>query len=160
MSIKKAIAAGHICLDITPAFKSKEEKNIKDLFRPGQLIAMDAAKVSLGGSVSNTGVGMKRLGADVELMGMVGDDAFGQMVLNELEKYGASPESMIVRKGVGTSYSVILAPAGIDRIKITLQLLPFSEQILTHILPAAESVAAHLRQKRSLTLPERLVGVL
>ena len=66
MSIKKAIAAGHICLDITPAFKSKEEKNIKDLFRPGQLIAMDAAKVSLGGSVSNTGVGMKRLGADVE----------------------------------------------------------------------------------------------
>ena len=86
MSIKKAIAAGHICLDITPAFKSKEEKNIKDLFRPGQLIAMDAAKVSLGGSVSNTGVGMKRLGADVELMGMVGDDAFGQMVLNELER--------------------------------------------------------------------------
>lgn len=72
MGKKKAIAAGHICLDITPAFKSKEEKSIKDLFRPGQLIAMDAAKVSLGGSVSNTGIGMKRLGADVELMGMVG----------------------------------------------------------------------------------------
>ena len=68
MGKKKAIAAGHICLDITPAFKSKEEKSIKDLFRPGQLIAMDAAKVSLGGSVSNTGIGMKRLGADVELM--------------------------------------------------------------------------------------------
>ena len=61
MDKKKAIAAGHICLDITPAFKSKEEKSIKDLFRPGQLIAMDAAKVSLGGSVSNTGIGMKRL---------------------------------------------------------------------------------------------------
>ena len=68
MDKKKAIAAGHICLDITPAFKSKEEKSIKDLFRPGQLIAMDAAKVSLGGSVSNTGIGMKRLGADVELI--------------------------------------------------------------------------------------------
>lgn len=106
MDKKKAIAAGHICLDITPAFKSKEEKSIKDLFRPGQLIAMDAAKVSLGGSVSNTGIGMKRLGADVELMGMVGNDAFGQMVLNELEKYDISPDSMIVRDGVGTSYSV------------------------------------------------------
>ena len=116
MGKKKAIAVGHICLDITPAFKSKEEKSIKDLFRPGQLIAMDAAKVSLGGSVSNTGIGMKRLGADVELMGMVGNDAFGQMVLNELEKYDISPDSMIVRDGVGTSYSVILAPAGIDRI--------------------------------------------
>ena len=116
MDKKKAIAVGHICLDITPAFKSKVEKSIKDLFRPGQLIAMDAAKVSLGGSVSNTGIGMKRLGADVELMGMVGNDAFGQMVLNELEKYDISPDSMIVRDGVGTSYSVILAPAGIDRI--------------------------------------------
>lgn len=39
MDKKKAIAAGHICLDITPAFKSKEEKSIKDLFIPGQLIA-------------------------------------------------------------------------------------------------------------------------
>lgn len=48
MSIKKAIAAGHICLDITPAFKSKEEKNIKDLFRPGQLIAMDATHKIVG----------------------------------------------------------------------------------------------------------------
>ena len=48
MSIKKAIAAGHICLDITPAFKSKEEKNIKDLFRPGQLIAMDAGRICAG----------------------------------------------------------------------------------------------------------------
>ena len=38
------------------------------------------------------------------------------MVLNELEKYDILPDSMIVRKGVGTSYSVILAPAGIDRI--------------------------------------------
>ena len=100
MGKKKAIAAGHICLDITPAFKSKEEKSIKDLFRPGQLIAMDAAKVSLGGSVSNTGIGMKRLGADVELMGMVGNDAFGQMVLNELEKYDTSPDSMILQEMV------------------------------------------------------------
>lgn len=35
MGKKKAIAAGHICLDITPAFKSKEEKSIKDLFQTG-----------------------------------------------------------------------------------------------------------------------------
>ena len=40
MSIKKAIAAGHICLDITPAFKSKEEKNIKDLFVTNDLLVI------------------------------------------------------------------------------------------------------------------------
>ena len=47
MSKKKAIAAGHICLDITPAFKSKEEKDITEIFVPGQLIAMEQAKVSI-----------------------------------------------------------------------------------------------------------------
>ena len=62
---------------------------------------MDAAKVSLGGSVSNTGIGMKRLGADVELMGMVGNDAFGQMVLNELEKYDISPDSNDCKRWCG-----------------------------------------------------------
>ncbi|HIQ96890.1 MAG TPA: carbohydrate kinase family protein [Candidatus Limivivens merdigallinarum] len=116
MSKKKAIAAGHICLDITPAFKSKEEKDITEIFVPGQLIAMEQAKVSIGGSVSNTGLGMKLLGADVELMGMVGKDAFGQMILSELERYGADSKTMIVREDIGTSYTVILAPAGIDRI--------------------------------------------
>lgn len=116
MGKMRAIAAGHICLDITPAFKSKEEKEIKDIFRPGQLIAMDTAKVSLGGSVSNTGIGMKLLGADVDLMGMVGNDAFGSMVFSELERYGVSPETMIVKDDIGTSYSAILAPAGVDRI--------------------------------------------
>src|SRR5699024_12042655 len=104
MSKKKAIAAGHICLDITPAFKSKEEKDITEIFVPGQLIAMEQAKVSIGGSVSNTGLGMKLLGADVELMGMVGKDAFGQMILSELERYGADSKTMIVREDIGTSY--------------------------------------------------------
>lgn len=116
MGKKKAIAAGHICLDITPAFKSREEKGIGDIFVPGLLVAMDQAKVSTGGAVSNTGAGLKLLGADVELMGMVGEDAFGQIIKNELEKYGVRSDSMIVRKDCGTSYSVILAPPGIDRI--------------------------------------------
>ena len=85
MGEKKAIVAGHICIDIIPVFSGKEEKEIEDLFRPGQLVAMDPAKISVGGAVSNTGVGMKLLGADVELMGMTGTDAFGQIVREVLE---------------------------------------------------------------------------
>ena len=97
MGEKKAIVAGHICIDIIPVFSGKEEKEIEDLFRPGQLVAMDPAKISVGGAVSNTGVGMKLLGADVELMGMTGKDAFGQIVREVLEKYDAWGESMISR---------------------------------------------------------------
>ena len=38
------------------------------------------------------------------------------MILSELERYGADSKTMIVREDIGTSYTVILAPAGIDRI--------------------------------------------
>ena len=48
-------------------------------------------------------------------MGKVGKDAFGDLVLSKLEEYGAS-EGMIVSDGSATSYSVVLAPVGIDRI--------------------------------------------
>ncbi len=37
MGEKKAIVAGHICIDIIPVFSGKEEKEIEDLFRPGSL---------------------------------------------------------------------------------------------------------------------------
>ncbi len=42
-----------------------------------------------GGAVANTGLAMKLLGADVSLMGKVGEDAFGDMILNILDGYDA-----------------------------------------------------------------------
>lgn len=116
MGKKKIISAGHICLDITPAFQGTQERSVQDLFVPGALVAMDEASVSLGGSVSNTGIGLKLLGADVELMGMVGDDPFSKMILSEMGRYGVSGDTMIIRSDIATSYSVILPPPGIDRI--------------------------------------------
>ncbi|MBQ8305039.1 MAG: carbohydrate kinase family protein [Blautia sp.] len=116
MAKGKAIAAGHICLDITPAIHSKTKKDADRFFAPGRLIAVDEATISLGGSVANTGIGMKRLGADVELGGMTGNDEFGRMLRSELAGYGISDSTMKQSDEVSTSYSVILAPPGIDRI--------------------------------------------
>ena len=85
---KKAIVAGHICIDITPVFP-KNTHSVKDLgeiFKPGKLIHMSSADVHTGGAVANTGLGMKILGADVRLMGKIGDDAFGGMIQNILKK--------------------------------------------------------------------------
>lgn len=115
MMRKKVIAAGHICLDITPVFPEKKVGQVGDLLQPGKLIHMNGANVSLGGSVSNTGLGMKLLGADVSLMGKIGDDAFGKMVQNLFAEYGAQ-EGLLVAPGESTSYSVVLAMPGIDRI--------------------------------------------
>ena len=113
--MKKVIAAGHICLDITPVFPSGNSYNrIGDLLVPGKLIRMDSASVHTGGSVANTGLALKLLGNDVTLLGKVGNDAFGGMIQNILAGYGAG--GLIMDKKSSTSYSVVLAVPGMDRI--------------------------------------------
>lgn len=112
---KKMIAAGHICIDITPVINSEKIENITDILAPGGLVHVKEADIHTGGSVANTGLAMKILGGDVSLMGKVGKDEFGRMILNILEKYDAG-SGMIVEEDASTSYSVVLAIPGIDRI--------------------------------------------
>ncbi len=112
---KRVIAAGHICLDITPVFPSeKTYYRLDELLVPGKLIQMDSAQVHTGGSVANTGLALKKLGVDVTLMGKVGRDAFGEMVRNILEQHRVA--GLLVDPDGSTSYSVVLAVPGIDRI--------------------------------------------
>ena len=112
---KKVIVAGHICLDITPEIKGQPEGHIQDFLSPGKLINVGAADIHTGGVVANTGLAMKFLGADVRLLGKTGNDSFGGMVESILKSHNAS-EGLIKREGEHTSYSVVLAVPGVDRI--------------------------------------------
>ena len=114
---KKAIAAGHICIDITPVFPDSVPRsaNLGDILKPGKLLHVAAPDVHTGGSVANTGLGMLKMGADVSLMGKVGEDSFGAMVRDILNRYGAG-DNLITVPGETTSYSVVIAAPGIDRI--------------------------------------------
>ena len=113
--MKKIIAAGHICLDITPVFPaSGPYAAVGELLEPGKLIHMHGAEVSTGGSVANTGLALKYLGADVTLMGKIGADAFGGMVTQSLAAHGVG--GLLTDPASATSYSVVLAVPGVDRI--------------------------------------------
>ncbi len=113
--MKTIVAAGHICLDITPVFPANRAFDaVADILIPGKLIQTEAADVHTGGSVANTGLALKLLGNDVRLLGKVGDDAFGAIVKNILASYGAS--GLVTDPGSSTSYSVVLAVPGIDRV--------------------------------------------
>lgn len=112
---KKIISAGHICLDITPVFPDgRDYDDISSIFVPGKTINVDAADVHTGGSVANTGLALKKLGMDVMLLAKVGDDSFGDMIKNIVSSYGAG--GLITDKDCNTSYSVVLAVPGIDRV--------------------------------------------
>ncbi len=115
MGKKKVIAAGHICLDITPVFPGTGAEHLEDVLSPGKLVEVKEADVHTGGSVANTGLAMKILGADVTLVGKIGNDAFGDMILNILRQYDAA-EGMLRSDSFSTSYSVVIAVPGIDRL--------------------------------------------
>ena len=88
---KKVVAAGHACLDITPVLpRSWGCRRIGDVLVPGRLIQMEGVSISSGGSVSNTGLAMRLLGAEVCLMAKTGMDEFGKILADIYRKYGAA----------------------------------------------------------------------
>lgn len=116
----EAIAAGHICLDITPKFgagtgKPAAKPAVSDILVPGKIIEMDGVELSSGGSVANTGLALSLMGVQTELMGKIGTDSFATILKKIITDYGAG-DSLIQDPDSSTSYSVVLAPPGIDRI--------------------------------------------
>jgi sugar/nucleoside kinase (ribokinase family) len=106
------IAAGHCCLDIFPAFADSD-----GALMPGRLIDVGPAVLAPGGSVSNVGLALHRLGASVRLLGKVGDDQFGRILLGLYEQADpALVEDMLVGPGETTSYSIVISQPGHDRI--------------------------------------------
>jgi sugar/nucleoside kinase (ribokinase family) len=114
MSVSKnAIVAGHICLDIIPTLPDGSESH---LCRPGHLLQVGPATISTGGPVSNTGLALHKLGIPVKLVAKVGADTLGETVRTILQQHGADLTSGIVSDpGIGTSYSIIVNPPGLDR---------------------------------------------
>ena len=74
-----AIAAGHVCLDLTPKI-DVHGKTVQEVLRPGKLVHTGECFISLGGPVSNTGIALGILGQDVALMCKVGNDMFGRII--------------------------------------------------------------------------------
>ena len=79
---RTAVAAGHICLDITPVFHGGRGTQMDKILEPGKLIDVGAADIHTGGAVANTGLAMQKLGIDTKLMGKIGDDALGKTILS------------------------------------------------------------------------------
>ena len=113
--LKKAVVAGHICIDITPGIPAQRSDKIQEILSPGRMLKVGEADIHTGGVVANTGLAMKILGADVTLAGKVGGDEFADMIFSITDRYDAS-KGLIRSPEDSTSYSVVLAVPGIDRI--------------------------------------------
>ena len=114
--MKKAIVAGHCCLDITPVIPDNG-LSVGELFAPGKLTGISGVQIHTGGSCTNTGLAMKVLGADVTLMGKVGRDEFGDLVKEIIRRHGGpdAADHMILSADTATSFTFIMAIPGVDR---------------------------------------------
>lgn len=108
------VAAGHICIDISPGFVGDEIKSVVDFLTPGRLINMDGIAFSAGGPVANTGFAMARLGHKVLPMANIGNDELGSILNHIIDMKTGYPVTL--NEDVRTSYSVVLSMPGIDRI--------------------------------------------
>ncbi len=112
---KSIMAAGHICVDIIPDFSQQQQIELGKMLLPGKLIQVGRAAIHLGGSVANTGLALRYFDRNVFLAAKIGRDDFGEIIRQKLSEYTCELQ-LIEDDEAGTSYSVVIAPPGVDRI--------------------------------------------
>lgn len=80
---------------------------------------VDDAALVLGSSGAITACGAARLGLRTSIVGVVGEDALGEFVLEELADHGVSSEAVFVRPGIRTGMGVVLSRPNGDRAILT-----------------------------------------
>ncbi|MFO0844060.1 MAG: ribokinase [Gemmataceae bacterium] len=101
----RVVVVGSINVDLT--FR------VQRLPQPGETLAGRAFDVGHGGKGANQAVMAARLGAEVALLGAVGDDAFGAQALENLRHQGVDTSQVRVRPGP-TGAAVILVDDGAE----------------------------------------------
>lgn len=110
LAVPEAVIAGHIALDLFPELPGPVA------YEPGRLTVVGPALIATGGSVSNTGLTLHRLGVPVRLVGKVGADLFGRALVDALAALGEDLASeIIVSTSDVTSYTIAISPPGVDR---------------------------------------------
>jgi len=74
----------------------------------GRLGVVDETGIGLGGCAANTAVGLARLGVPVAVMGCVGEDSFGDLVLELLKQDGLDVRGVMRTGAASTSTTLIL----------------------------------------------------
>lgn len=100
--------AGHVCVDLTPRLHRDPPRD------PGGLFDVGSLGISVGGCVGNTALALASFGIDVDVQAVVGADALGAIVREELASAGIR-SSGVRTADRATSYSLVIEPPGRDR---------------------------------------------
>jgi sugar/nucleoside kinase (ribokinase family) len=82
---------------------------------PGELVPTERMQLGLGGCASNAGLDLAKLGYRVGVSGCVGDDYFGQFIIEALGDDRVDTSGIHRVPGVGSASSMIINVRGQDR---------------------------------------------
>ncbi len=74
----------------------------------GKLMLVDTLELHTGGCASNTGTALAKIGIDTAIVGKVGNDGFGDFMVNSLEKWGADCTGIVRDDSSFTSATMVL----------------------------------------------------
>lgn len=81
----------------------------------GELVPTERTQLTLGGCASNAGLDLAKLGTRVGVSGCVGDDVFGQFIIDTLAAGGVEIGGIHRLSGIGTASTLIINVEGEDR---------------------------------------------
>jgi len=102
-----------ICLGILVA--DVIAKPVTQLPPKGKLIAVDTIELHTGGCATNTAIDLARLGEDVGIIGLLGNDGLGDFVLDRLRTEKVGIAGIRRTKHVGTSTCMVLSDVDGER---------------------------------------------
>lgn len=82
--------------------------------RPGETVRGKTFRQMPGGKGANQASAAAKLGADVRMIGCVGDDSFGSRLKASLSRDGANVDHVLVRPDVSTGVAIILVESSGD----------------------------------------------
>src|SRR5215470_15649253 len=97
------IVADHVC---TP---------IDHLPNAGELVMADVMLLTIGGCAANAAVDLSKMGVRAAVVGRVGGDVFGRVVIEMLREQGVDISAVAVSRALDTSQTLIVNVAGQDR---------------------------------------------
>jgi sugar/nucleoside kinase (ribokinase family) len=90
-------------------------KPIESMPERGKLALVDSMELHIGGCASNTGTALAKIGVDAAIIGKVGNDGFGDFMVNELSKYGADCSGIVRDEVTHTSATMVMVDSKGER---------------------------------------------
>ncbi|MDD9268944.1 ribokinase [Paenibacillus sp. GCM10023248] len=84
--------------------------SMRKMPRIGETVHGDALHTIPGGKGANQAVGCAKLGAHVSMIGAVGQDAFGDVLLAQLEQHGIHTEAVVRMEGTTGTATIMHTP--------------------------------------------------